>query len=447
MSHDVFISHSSLDKLAADAVCHGLEAKGIRCWIAPRDQVAGRPYGEQITGAIEAADVMVLVFSDHVNQSQAVLNEINVAAGANVTIVPFRIASVEFNSELHFYLGRMHWLDAFPQPVDAYIDTLADTVNRNVKSRQVTETADAGAAGAPTDVIAPPPPPLPPPPAPPPPPPAPPPPPPPPPPVAAGAASGMLNTSGYSNSAGGLNTSGVAGAGLGAGAAPKQDLRPLMIAGGVFAVILLIVLIVAISPHAPTPVPAPAAANTIPAANTTPLAQNTTPAPVQPTNNNTNDSDDDNAAPTGTGTETQPVRTPDPGAVTQAETEITDNGPPASLAGATVISTANLVNDMQQRDQGKVLFWLIDARGCSGENSIPTAVCFTNNNIDGLQQGIPDKSTKLVFFCHNGGCPMSYQMASQAVQAGYTQVFWYRGGFDAWSAAGLPTVNSDQVGP
>ena len=132
MSHDVFISHSSLDKLAADAVCHGLEAKGIRCWIAPRDQIAGMAYGEQITEAIEAAHVMVLVFSDNVNKSQAVLNEINVAAGADVTIVPFRIASVEFNPELHFYLGRVHWLDAFPQPIDSYIDALATTIRRNL---------------------------------------------------------------------------------------------------------------------------------------------------------------------------------------------------------------------------------------------------------------------------------------------------------------------------
>ncbi|HZZ89668.1 MAG TPA: toll/interleukin-1 receptor domain-containing protein [Caulobacteraceae bacterium] len=133
MSHDVFISHSSLDKLAADAVCHGLEARGIRCWMAPRDQIAGKPYGEQITEAIASAQVMVLVFSQNVNNSQAVLNEINIAAGGNVTIVPFRIAQADFSAELNFYLGRMHWLDAFPQPVDAYIDTLVVTIRRNLE--------------------------------------------------------------------------------------------------------------------------------------------------------------------------------------------------------------------------------------------------------------------------------------------------------------------------
>src|SRR5665213_2132967 len=135
VGHDVFLSYSSLDKLAADAVCHGLEAKGIRCWIAPRDQVAGQPYGEQITAAIQSAQVMVLIFSDNVNKSHAVHNEVDLAAAANVTIVPFRLAGVDFNPELQFYLGRVHWLDAFPHPVDEYIDDLAATVQRNLTRR------------------------------------------------------------------------------------------------------------------------------------------------------------------------------------------------------------------------------------------------------------------------------------------------------------------------
>jgi hypothetical protein len=165
LSHDVFISHSSLDKLAADAVCHGLEAKGVRCWIAPRDQIAGQAYGEQITAAITSAQVMVLVFSDNVNNSQAVLNEINIAVGANVTIVPFRIAKADFSSELHFYLGRMHWLDAFPPPVDDYIDTLIATIRRNLKPVAGAAKPAAVPPPAPAPVQAPPPP-APPPPAP-----------------------------------------------------------------------------------------------------------------------------------------------------------------------------------------------------------------------------------------------------------------------------------------
>jgi TIR domain len=148
MAHDVFISHSSVDKPAADAVCHGLEARGVRCWMAPRDQIAGKAYGQQITEAIRAARVMVLIFSEHVNASQAVLNEIHLAAAAEVTIVPFRIASVELNPELNYYLGRTHWLDAFPQPLDAYIDTLAATVRRNLPDDAPAATLEPAPASA-----------------------------------------------------------------------------------------------------------------------------------------------------------------------------------------------------------------------------------------------------------------------------------------------------------
>jgi hypothetical protein len=149
MAHDVFISHASVDKPAADAVCHGLEARGVRCWIAPRDQIAGKAYGQQISEAIRAARVMVLIFSEHVNASQAVLNEIHLAAAGEVTIVPFRIARVELNPELNYYLGRTHWLDAFPQPLDAYIDTLAATIQRNLPADQAAGASTAAAAPQP----------------------------------------------------------------------------------------------------------------------------------------------------------------------------------------------------------------------------------------------------------------------------------------------------------
>jgi len=400
MSHDVFISHSSLDKLQADAICHGLEAKGIRCWIAPRDQIAGKPYGEQITEAIETADVMVLVFSENVNRSQAVLNEINIAAGSDVTIVPFRIASVEFNSELHFYLGRMHWLDAFPQPIDAYIDTLATTVRRNLRhtpppdpaaaaaaAEEIAEEAtvvlaSTGVAAATAATIEPPP--RPPPPQPPP----------------------QATT-----------------------ITPPQQTNnlPLLITGGVFGLVVLIAIVVSMTQKPPTPAPTPFGQPT-PFGNT---IANAAPAPqgegMQPL--------------TGNGSELTPVNAGNAAGVNYYETELTATGPPAQLQGATVITTAQLIAAMRNRDAGTNPFWLIDARGCSTEPTIPTSVCLTDNNIGSLQAKIPDRSTQIVIFCHDGSCPTSYEMASQAVAAGYTNIFWYRGGINAWMAAGEPSVN------
>ncbi|MBV8226902.1 MAG: toll/interleukin-1 receptor domain-containing protein [Verrucomicrobia bacterium] len=52
MSHDVFISHSSADKRAADAACALLETRGIKCWIAPRDIRPGSDWGELLSCCI-----------------------------------------------------------------------------------------------------------------------------------------------------------------------------------------------------------------------------------------------------------------------------------------------------------------------------------------------------------------------------------------------------------
>ena len=55
MAHDVFTSHSGEGKEAAGNVCAGLEARGLRWWIAPRDTVSGMPWGEALIDAMAPA--------------------------------------------------------------------------------------------------------------------------------------------------------------------------------------------------------------------------------------------------------------------------------------------------------------------------------------------------------------------------------------------------------
>jgi len=53
-----------------------------------------------------------------------------------------------------------------------------------------------------------------------------------------------------------------------------------------------------------------------------------------------------------------------------------------------------------------------------------------------------DKTRAMVFFCASAQCWLSYNAALRAVVAGYSRVYWYRGGIDAWIAAGLPTART-----
>ena len=128
MAHDVFISHSSKDKLVSDAVCSNLEHAGIRCWMAPRDIRPGDSWGSSIIKGIEDSRVMVIIFSEHANASQQVMREVERAVQKNVVVVPFRIDDVKPTADMEYFLSATHWLDAMTPEMDAHFDKLAATV-------------------------------------------------------------------------------------------------------------------------------------------------------------------------------------------------------------------------------------------------------------------------------------------------------------------------------
>jgi hypothetical protein len=128
LAHDVFISYSSENKAVADAVCHRLEARGIRCWIAPRDVKGGREYAEAIVEAIHEARAMVLVFSSHANASPDVRSEVQTAFNRGIVVVPLRIEEVKPSGSLEYYLAGRHWLDAVTPPLKARLQLLADNL-------------------------------------------------------------------------------------------------------------------------------------------------------------------------------------------------------------------------------------------------------------------------------------------------------------------------------
>ena len=128
MPHDVFISYANQDKITADAICGSLEARGIRCWIAPRDIRPGQHWGGAIMTAIKSVRVMVLVFTDSSNRSQQVLREVERAVGHGVVIIPFKIENVPMSDDLEYYISTHHWLDAMTPPLEEHIRHLGDVV-------------------------------------------------------------------------------------------------------------------------------------------------------------------------------------------------------------------------------------------------------------------------------------------------------------------------------
>jgi hypothetical protein len=128
MTHDVFISYSSQDKVVANAVCATLENRKIRCWIAPRDVPPGLPYAAALVNAINDCKVFVLILSKGSNTSGQVLREVEAAVDNGSPILPLRIEDFEPTEAMRYYIKSLHWLDAMTPPLERHLGKLADSV-------------------------------------------------------------------------------------------------------------------------------------------------------------------------------------------------------------------------------------------------------------------------------------------------------------------------------
>lgn len=126
MVHDVFISYSSTQTAAAQAICHTLESNGIRCWMAPRNITAGAQYGDCIDDAIKCCKVVVVLFSETASKSLWVSGELNVAFSQQKTIIPFRLDETPLRGQMRLMLNQMHWIDAYPDYREKFQDLVRD---------------------------------------------------------------------------------------------------------------------------------------------------------------------------------------------------------------------------------------------------------------------------------------------------------------------------------
>ncbi|MBA3041162.1 MAG: PQQ-dependent catabolism-associated CXXCW motif protein [Alphaproteobacteria bacterium] len=135
---------------------------------------------------------------------------------------------------------------------------------------------------------------------------------------------------------------------------------------------------------------------------------------------------------------------------------------PATLAGATVVSTAeahalwesggaafidvlprppkpaNLPEGTVWNEKPRIsierAIWLPNTG--YGKLADPTLAYFRN----GLEKATGGDQTKpLLFFCLPD-CWMSWNAAKRALELGYGKVYWYPEGSEGWAAAGYPTV-------
>lgn len=154
----VFISYSSKDSQVAADVCRHIERAGFRCWIAPRNVHPGENYPSQIVEAIRGCSAFVLLASTHTNVSGHVSNEVALAFDGKKIIIPFRIEEMTFSDEYLYFLGRKHWIDAYPNVSAGFAkltETLTDVLKEGHAGTPAAASRDREIAAHPAEIALP----------------------------------------------------------------------------------------------------------------------------------------------------------------------------------------------------------------------------------------------------------------------------------------------------
>lgn len=128
--YDLFISYASENKEIAFHVLEKLENRGLTCFIAPRDIATGKEYASEIIRGISNCTAVLLLFSSNSDKSAYVLREVNSAVSRNKPLIPLRIENFLPSEAMEFYLGPTQWLDAFPEVLDAHLDSIVERVGK-----------------------------------------------------------------------------------------------------------------------------------------------------------------------------------------------------------------------------------------------------------------------------------------------------------------------------
>lgn len=123
------------------------------------------------------------------------------------------------------------------------------------------------------------------------------------------------------------------------------------------------------------------------------------------------------------------------------------NTTPTSLPGAKIISAAQAkaliakgmaVFDVRVEDEYKTAH-VPGAVSVTYKESSAKEVGFDPADDQFALNKLPkDKNTPFMMYCDGTICWRSYKSAVMAIQAGWKNVYWFRGGFPEWKEAGLP---------
>jgi TIR domain len=112
---DLFLSYSRADRPLAEQFVRTAAARGVNVWY-DEDIEGGRDWREKIVAALGSAKALVILFSEHSNDSRQLIKELAVADNMRKQVIPVLISNCEPQGPYLYELASRNWIPIYPNP-------------------------------------------------------------------------------------------------------------------------------------------------------------------------------------------------------------------------------------------------------------------------------------------------------------------------------------------
>lgn len=113
---------------------------------------------------------------------------------------------------------------------------------------------------------------------------------------------------------------------------------------------------------------------------------------------------------------------------------------PESVPGSTILSAEEVVEMILANPKLIVIDSRKKTEYLKGHIEGAINILNTELGLDKLESIAPDRGTALLFYCNGVRCLRSSDSLTKAIGWGYTNLFWFRGGWNEWIEKRFPVV-------
>lgn len=115
MASDIFLSYCRADRPLAEQFVRAASARGVAVWF-DEDIEGGQDWRQKIVDALGSARALVILFSDHSNDSSQLIKELAVADSLGKRVIPVLVSGCEPRGPYLYELSSRNWINIHPDP-------------------------------------------------------------------------------------------------------------------------------------------------------------------------------------------------------------------------------------------------------------------------------------------------------------------------------------------